>query len=186
MMRALGLRQGFRCSLSQQRLYVPPLCLDLIQAKIGCARAGDHDEIHAVGQKTWPGAKALPAESLHAVSAHGGADCARNDEAEPGRVRGRALPRDEQREMPSPYSSSRPLCLHELRMFAQPSPSGELEGQTPLLLVNRGHQVPATLSAAVLKHLATPPCGHPSTKAMGARPANVVRLVGTLHEKPHT
>jgi len=95
MVRALGLRQGFHRSLSQQRLYGPPLCLDLIQAKIGCARAGDHDEIHAVGQKTWPGAKALPAESLHAVSSHGRADCARNDEAEPGWMRGWALPRDE-------------------------------------------------------------------------------------------
>ena len=118
MMRALGLRQGFRCSLSQQRLYGPPLGLDLIQAKIGCSRAGDHDEIHAVRQKTWPGAKAFPAESFHAVSSHGRADCARNDEAESGRTRGRALPRDEQREMRRPYSSSGALCLHELRVFA--------------------------------------------------------------------
>jgi hypothetical protein len=185
-MRALGLRQGFRRSLSQQRLYGAPLRLDLIQAKFGRSRARDHDEIHAVRQETRPGAKAFPAESLHAVSSHGRADCARNDEAEAGRMGRRALARDEQREMRRPHSSSRLLCMHELRMFAQPSPLGELEGQTPLLLVNRRHQVPAPLSAAVLKHLATPPRRHPCTKAMGTRPANVVRLVGTLHDKRHT
>jgi hypothetical protein len=126
---ALGQRQGFRRSLFQQRLYGPPLCLDLIQAKIGCSRAGDYDEIHAVRQKTRPGAKAFPAESLHAVSSHGRADCTRNNEAEPGRMGGRALACDEQREMRRPNSSSRLLCLHELRMFAQSSPLGELEGQ---------------------------------------------------------
>jgi len=184
-MRALGLRQRFRRALSQLGLHGPPLSLHLSQAKLGCSRAGDHDEIDPVRQQIGPSAKALPAEPLHAVASHGRADRPGDDEAESRRAHRRRLSRDEEREVRRAYPSSRPLRLDELPMPAQPSPLGELEAQTRrLLFVNRGHQTSATLAAAILQHFAAAPCRHPCTKAMGARPANVVRLVGTLHDEP--
>ena len=160
--------------------------MNLSQAELGCSRAGNHDEIDPVRQEIGPSAEALPAEPFHAVSAYSRPDGAGDDEPESRRAHGRRLSRDEEREMRRAHASSGPLRLHELGVPAQPSPLGEFEGQTRLLFVDRGHQMDATLSAAVLQHLAPTSCRHPCTKAMGARPANVVRLIGTLHDEPGT
>ena len=50
------------------------------------------------------------------------------------------------------------------------------------LLVDGRHEVLATLVPPVLQHLAAAPRGHAGPKAVRARAADVVRLVGALHE----
>lgn len=50
-----------------------------------------------------------------------------------------------------------------------------------LLLVNPRHEALPALASAIRNNLAAARCGHASAKAVRARPADVVRLICTLH-----
>jgi hypothetical protein len=127
MMRVACFRQRFRSAFPEEALDARPLGAHPVQIELGRARTRDHDEVDPVGDQARPGAEALSAKALDAVSPYRIADPAPDDETEP-RGAGSApgthdLRRHEKREVRRAHSPRRPLALgaNELRMLAQPA-----------------------------------------------------------------
>jgi hypothetical protein len=120
-------RQRFRRAPPQQRLDRTPLGPHVGKSQLVRPLASDDDEIHTRREELGPRAEALPAEPLHAISAHGAADPACHDKAKPRRAGRRGLGRDEQCEVGGPDAASYPLRACKFRMLAQPAVAPEVE-----------------------------------------------------------
>jgi hypothetical protein len=128
MVRGGGARQRFRSTFLEPRLDREPLCLHLGEIQILCPFPGDDDEVDSMGEeRRRPFAKALAAEPLDAVSAHGTADLASHHQAEPRRTRRGRLRGHEQRKMTSCDAAALALLAHELRVSTQPAVAPKLE-----------------------------------------------------------
>jgi len=182
MIRADPPRQRFRGTFLKQRLDGAPLGTNLGQAQLGGAFASDHHEIDPRGQELRQPPKALTAEPLDAVASHRAAHATPDDEPEARRTGRRRLSRHEQGEVSRPHAAARTLSQHELAVLAKPPLDARHRVRQPLLLVDGRHEALATLAAAILKDFPATVRRHSGAEAVGACPADVVRLVGALHE----
>jgi len=122
MMRPGRPRQRFRGALAQEPLHTEPLALDMLEVELGRTGTSDDDEVDPHGEQLRVRSEALTAEPLYAVSLHGTADPAPDDQAEPRRT-GHALSREEQREVGRADAARVTVALRprELRVLAESS-----------------------------------------------------------------
>jgi hypothetical protein len=195
MMRAGGARQRFRSALLEEPSDFEPFGPHLPEIELRRAIARDDDEVDPAWQQIGVGPEALAAEAFDPVSFHGAADSPTHDQPEPRRPRP-ALGREEKREMRRSDAPGVAVSLRarELRVLAEPAIGAEghhardrmlkAGGDARLLLVEGRHEPLAALAASVVEHLAATGRGHAGAKAVRARAADVVGLVGAFHRVP--
>ncbi len=200
-----GARQGQRRLGEDLPVRTCPFLPYFPQAEQMRPPSRDDDDVGMSGHETRPASEALAAEPFHTVALDGPSHLARGHDPEPRGARpGPRLGRHEEREMRSRDPASHRLDAEEVlppadaavprerltRRSVGRGCHGRIKGaraaSSALLLVDLRSEPEPALATPVRQDLAAPAGLHAGAEAVGPRPADIVGLVGALHEGGET